>query len=143
MVLLILTLARLMLAAIFTTEGKEWATDKVQSVAPASNALMDQIAWGTGASAEAVGNTFAGAFTEAAPTSTTRITGTLSQPTTTTDRLVGTVTATSSLNITEVARTNVATPGATGQKMYMRALFTSVPVQSADSIAFTLDVVFT
>ncbi len=125
--------------AILVTEGKEWLVDKVQDVAPLSNALGRFIGWGTGVVAEAVGNTFANT-TEA---SEARTTGTLAQPTTTTDRVTGTIVATGTKSITEVMRTNTATKADAGQRLIMRALFTAVPVENLDSIAFTLDIVNT
>lgn len=121
--------------AILVTEGKEWIIDKVQDVAPISNAKMDVVLSGTGATAEAAGNNVA-TFTEV---SENRVTGTLSQPTSQTDRLVGTVTYTGSKNVTEVGRTNTTTKGHASQKLLMRALFTAVPVENLDSIEFTLD----
>lgn len=121
--------------AILTTEGKEWIIDKVQDVAPLSNAKMDVILSGTGAAAEAAGNTIA-TFTEV---SEARVTGTLSQATSLTDRLVGTVTYTGSKTVTEAGRTNTTTKGDAGQRLLMRALFTGVPVLNTDSIEFTLD----
>lgn len=125
--------------AILTTEGKEWLADKVHDLAPLTNAKMAYIWWGTGAVAEAVGNTFA-STTEA---SEARTLGTLSQPTTTTDRCVGTIVATGTKGIQESGRTNTATKGDAGQRLYMRAVYTSIPVENLDSVAFTHDVVFT
>jgi hypothetical protein len=135
--------------AIFTTEGKEWGVDKWQSVEPrpaggnggaSGPGLMDRIWWGTGASAEAAGNTM-GTSTER--TAEARTTGTLSQNTTTTDRCVGTITATGGATITEAGRTNTTTVSQAGEKLFMRALFTGVPVLTSDQITFTLDVVQT
>jgi hypothetical protein len=121
--------------AILVTEGKEWIIDKVQDLAPLSNAKMNVILSGTGATAEAAGNTIA-TFTEV---SEARVTGTLSQPTAQTDRLVGTVSYTGSKNVTETGRCNTTTKGDANQKLLMRALFTAVPVENGDSIEFTLD----
>jgi hypothetical protein len=125
--------------AIVTTQGKEWVIDKVQDLAPLSNALMRHVWWGTGAVAEAVGNTFSN-VTEATEA---RTLGTLTQPTTTTDRVVGMIQATGTKGITESGRTNTATKGDAGERLYMRALFTSVPVENTDQITFTHDVVAT
>lgn len=99
----------------------------------------DRIWWGTGVVAEAVGNTF-GNVTEA---SEARTTGTLSQITSTTDRCVGLITATGTKSITETGRTNTTTKSQAGEVLYMRALFTAVPVENTDTITFTLDVVLT
>jgi len=125
---------------VLTSEGREWIIDKLQGVAPLASsgnggALMSVIWWGTGVTAEAVGNTFA-SVTEAAEA---RVVGTLSQPTATTDRCVGTITATANKNITESGRTNTTTKGDAGQRLLMRALFTAVPVEIGDAIQFTHD----
>ncbi len=127
---------------VFPDQGKEWTTDKVQNVEPkpaGGNAagLCDRIWWGTGGVAEAAGNTFAN-VTEAAEA---RTTGVLSQPTAKTDRCVGTITATGTRNITECGRTNTTTKGQAGEALYMRTLFTAVPVETNDAITFTLDVI--
>ena len=125
--------------AILTTEGKEWVIDKLQNSAPLTDANCNVVGWGTGNAAEAVGLTFGSAgVTEAAEN---RATGTLSQPTATTDRLVATMTATGTRNITQMWRTNTTTKGDAGQRMFIYALFTSVPVESGDSIQFTVDYV--
>jgi hypothetical protein len=117
--------------AVFTTTGKQWVVDKMQDVAPSSNAKMDWIAWGTGATAEAVGNT--ALATEA---SEARVQGTLSQPAADTDRVVGTITAAGTKTITETGRFNQL---AVGGVMLMRALFTGIPLLANDRIEFTLD----
>jgi len=98
---------------------------------------MDRIWWGTGTSAEATTNTFA---TSTERVAEARVTGVLSQPTSTTDRCVGTITSTGTANITESGRTNTTIVGQVGESMLMRALMTAVPVLAADAITFTLDV---
>lgn len=130
--------------AIFPTQGKEWLVDKAQVVEarPAGGdaaGKCDRIWWGTGGVAEAVGNTFSN-VTEA---SEARTTGTLSQPTSATDRCVGMITATGTKSITETGRTNTSTKGQADEILFMRALFTAVPVENTDTITFTLDVVLT
>lgn len=114
-----------------TTAGREWVIDKVQSVAPNSNANMGWIAWGTGTTAENVTDT--ALVTEA---SEARAVATLSQPTTTTDRAVGTITATGTKNIAECGRFNQL---AVGGVLQQRHVFTAIPVVSGDQIQFTLD----
>lgn len=121
--------------AILTTEGKEWIIDKVQDVAPLTNARMNIGIMGTGAAAEAAANTIA-TFTEV---SEARPTGTLSQPTAQTDRLVFTYTFTGTKTVTEAGRTNTATKGDVGQRLLCRALFTGIPVVSGDQIEVTFD----
>lgn len=98
---------------------------------------MQYVGWGTSSTAEAVGDT--DLIAVAAPTNTTRVTGTFTQPTTTTDRCTATVTAGSTLTITEVGRFNVATVGAANQQMIQRHIFTGLPLLSGDAIVFTLD----
>ncbi len=129
--------------AIITNEGKGWVVLKVQNTAPASNALMQIITWGTGAQAEATVQTASPAFGSFTESAEARTTGTLSVPASQTDRCVGTITATGSRNITQVARTNVVTPGATGQTMLFYALFTAIPLLTGDQITFTLDMLVT
>lgn len=114
-----------------TTAGREWVIDKLQDVAPNTNAKMGWIAWGTGATAEAVGDT--ALVTEA---SEARAVATQTQPTTTTDRAVGTLTAAAGKTITETGRFNQL---AVGGVMIQRHLFTGIPLLTGDQITFTLD----
>lgn len=118
--------------AVFTTAGKQWVVDKLQDVAPNTNSKMEWVSWGTGATAEAVGNTTLG--TEAAEA---RVIGTLSQPAADTDRLVGTLTTASNQTITESGRHNQVTVA--GSIMQQRALFTGLPLVIGDQIQFTHD----
>jgi len=114
-----------------TTAGREWVIDKLQSVAPNSNAPMGWIAWGTGTNAENVADTQL--QTEA---SEARAVATLSQPTATTDRAVATITATGSKTVTELGRFNQL---AVGGVMQQRHVFTGIPVVLNDQIQGTLD----
>lgn len=116
-----------------TTAGREWVIDKLQSVAPLSNALMDWVGWGTGTTAEAVGDTQL--ETEAAET---RVQGTVSQPTATTDRVVATLEAAGTKTISEVGRFNKVDNGA-GRVLQQRHVFTGIPLLAGDRIEFTLD----
>lgn len=134
--------------AILVTQGKEWLIDKLQSVEPkpaggnggaTGPGLCDRIGWGTGNAAEAVTVIFT--TTGVTEATENRVTGTLSQPTTTTDRCVGTMTATGAKSITQAWRTNTSTKGDTGQIMFIYALFTAVPVETNDQITFTIDYV--
>lgn len=117
-----------------TTEGREWVIDKVQNVAPLSNAMMTAIGWGTGSTAEAVGDS--ALATEA---SEARVTGVLSQPTSTTDRLVGTLTAAAGKTITEVGRFNTTTKADASEIIQQRHVFTGLVLLANDRIEFTLD----
>lgn len=116
-----------------TTAGREWVIDKIQDLAPLSNAPMSYIGWGITATAEAVTD-----VQLASESAEARTLGVLSQPTTTTDRLVGTMTATGTRAIVEVGRFNKVDNGA-GRQMQQRHVFTSVPLVINDQITFTLD----
>lgn len=115
-----------------TTAGREWVIDKIQSLAPNSNAVMGWIAWGTTSTAENVADTQL-----AAEASEARAVATQSQPTTTTDRAVGTITANGTKTIVEVGRFNQL---AVGGVMIQRHVFTGIPLVVNDQIQFTLDV---
>ncbi len=125
--------------AVITNEGKGWDVLKLQNSAPASNALMTYITWGTGAQAEVTVAAAVPAFSSFTESTEARTTGVLSVPASQTDRCVGTITATAARNITQVARTNVVTVGGAGQTMLLYALFTSIPLSTGDQITFTLD----
>ena len=119
--------------AIFTTTGKAWVVDKIQEEpVGAALTLMKWIAWGTGAAAEAVGNTVLSV--EAAEA---RVVSVLSQPAADTDRSVGTITCNATpKTITECGRFNQLAAGGT---MMVRSLFTGIPMVSGDRIEFTQD----
>jgi hypothetical protein len=121
--------------AVFTTAGKQWVVDKVQSVAPNSNALMDQIGWGTGSTAEAVGNTTLHIEDTGGSPAYARVTAVLSQPSADVDRAVGTITSNGTKTITESGRVQQATGGV----MQQRSLFTGIPMLLNDRIEFTHD----
>lgn len=125
--------------AVITTEGKGWDVLKLQSTAPASNALMQFITWGTGAQAEATVAAASPAFGQFTESAEARTSGAVSVPSAQTDRCFGTITATAARNITQVARTNVLAVGGAGQTMLLYALFTSIPLATNDQITFTLD----
>lgn len=118
--------------SVLTTAGKQWIIDKIQEEpVGAALTLMKWVAWGTGATAEAVGNT--SLATEA---SEARVVGVLSQPAADTDRCVATITAAGTKTITECGRFNQLAVGGT---MQQRSLFTGIPVVSGDRIEFTQD----
>lgn len=120
---------------VYTTTGKAWVVDRCQNVELPAASLMDKIGWGTGATAEAVGNT-----TLATDASEARVTGTLSQPAADTDRVVGTITcAGAGKTITEAGRFNITTKAGANEVMLERALFTGIPLVVGDSIQFTFD----
>lgn len=117
-----------------TTQGREWVIDRLQNVELPAGALMTFVGWGTGTTAEAVGQTDL-----ATPSADARVTGTLSQPTSTTDRCVATITSGSTQTIAEVGRFNTLAKGAANQQMLQRHVFTGIPLVSGDQIQFTLD----
>lgn len=120
--------------AVIPTIGKQWIIDKVQNVAQSSNALMDWLGTGTGATAEGSGVT----ITSLTEVSEARVQGTLSQPAADTDRLVATQNYTGSKTITQAVRTNTSTKGTT-ENILLYTLFSGLPVQNGDGIQFTLD----
>jgi hypothetical protein len=117
-----------------TTQGRGWIVDRLQNVELPAGALMQFIGWGTGSTAENVTDT--DLVTQA---SEARTTGTLSQPTATTDRCVGTITSASTQSISEVGRFNIAAKGGANQQLQQRHVFTAIPLLPGDAIAFTLD----
>lgn len=119
--------------AVFTDVGRKWVIDKMRE-AIAAGTTQKYIGWGTGSTAEAVGNTAL-----ATPAAEARVAGTITSQTTTvtgdTHRVVGTLTSASTQTITEVGLFDASTSGI----MFLRALFTGIPLQNGDSIQFTLD----
>ena len=95
------------------------------------------VAWGTGTTAAAAGNT--GLETESAEA---RTSGTQSQQTTTvtndTYRVVGTITATGARAITEAGILSASTAGT----LLRRCTFDAMNLGSGDSIAFTFNTKF-
>lgn len=125
--------------AVLTTTGKQWIVDKMRATAGGAsgtaqaspNDVMKYIAWGTGATAEAVGNTaLATAAAEA------RVAGTVTSPTAALHRVVGTLTSATGQTITEVGLFDQLAVGGT---MLIRALFTGIALLSGDQIQFTMD----
>lgn len=123
--------------AVVPDQGEQWNVDKVQDVAPITNAKMQVLAVGTGATAESETVTMA-SLTEV---SEARVTGILSQPAADTDRLDATMTFAGTKTVTQAARTNTTIVGGAGQTMYFYALYTGIPVESGDSVQYLLDVV--
>ena len=113
--------------AILTATGKQFIVDRLRGTVVTE---QKYVAWGTGAAAEAVGNT---ALTT--PSAEARTLGTMSSPSAALYRVVGTITSASTQTITEVGLFDATTAGV----MMVRAIFTGVPMVSGDSIAFTLD----
>jgi hypothetical protein len=119
--------------AVLTTTGKQWIVDKMRSIngTPIGNAVvMQYIHWGTGSTAEAVGNT---ALHVAG--SEARVAGVITSPSAALHRVIGTLTADGAKTITEVGLFDATATGT----MLMRALFTGIPLVVGDQIQFTLD----
>lgn len=120
------------LATVFTNAGAAIVTNRMIQAGTAPK----NIGWGTGTTAAAVGDT--ALQTEAAPTTAGgRTVGTESRTTIsqTNDnyQVAGTVTAGSTLAITEAGLFDAVTAG----NMLIHSVFTAVNVVSADAIAFT------
>ena len=94
------------------------------------------VAWGTGAGTTAATDTTL--FTETG----TRVSGTTTQQTTSTTndtfQVVGTLTAGSSLTITNAGTFDASTSG----NLFVKGDFTGVPLNTGDSIQFTVKVQF-
>lgn len=125
------------MANVFTNAGAAIVTNRMIQAGTAPK----NIGWGTGTTAAAVGDT--ALQTEAAPTSGGgRVVGTESRVTTTvtndTYQVVGTVTATSSLAITEAGIFDATSGG----NMLIHSVFSAVNVSSGDSIQFTFGLKF-
>ena len=122
----------ILLATVFTNAGAAIVTNRMIQAGTAPK----NIGWGTGTNAAAVGDT--ALQTEAAPTTSGgRTVGTESRTTiaNTNDnyQVTGTVTAGSSLAITEAGLFDATSAG----NMLIRSVFSAVNVVSSDSIAFT------
>lgn len=119
--------------AVFTTTGKQWVVDKMRETV-AAGTTQRWIDWGTGSTAEAVGNTALHV-----PGGEARTSGAITSPSAALHRVIGTMTATGTKTITEVGLFDASTAGV----MMIRALFTGIPLVSGDQIQFTLDLTIT
>lgn len=127
----------IMLATVFTNAGAAIITNRIISAGTAPK----NIGWGIGTTAAAVTDT--ALVTESAPTTAGgRTVGTESRTTVTNTndnyQVAGTVTAGSSLAITEAGLFDAVTSG----NMLIRSVFSAVNVVSGDSIAFTFGLKF-
>jgi len=125
------------LATVFTNAGTAIPTNRIIHAGTAPK----DIGWGIGTTAAAVTDT--ALQTESAPTTAGgRTVGTESRVTTTvtndTYQVAGTVTAGSTLAITEAGLFDAVTAG----NMLIHSIFTAVNVVSGDSIAFTFQLKF-
>lgn len=127
----------IMLATVFTNAGAAIITNRIISAGTAPK----NIGWGIGTTAAAVTDT--ALVTESAPTTAGgRTVGTETRTTVTNTndnyQVAGTVTAGSSLAITEAGLFDAVTSG----NMLIRSVFSAVNVVSGDSIAFTFGLKF-
>lgn len=127
----------IMLATVFTNAGAAIITNRIISAGTAPK----NIGWGIGTTAAAVTDT--ALVTESAPTTAGgRTVGTETRTTVTNTndnyQVAGTVTAGSSLAITEAGLFDAITSG----NMLIRSVFSAVNVVSGDSIAFTFGLKF-
>jgi len=125
------------LAVVFTNAGAAIVTNRIIQAGTAPK----NIGWGVGTNAAAVGDT--ALQTESAPTTAGgRTVGTESRTTITNTndnyQVVGTVSAGSTLAITEAGLFDAVTAG----NLLIRGVFTAVNVVSGDSIAFTFGLKF-
>jgi hypothetical protein len=125
------------LATVFTNAGAAIITNRVIQAGTAPK----NIGWGVGTTTAAVAQT--ALVTESAPTTSGgRTVGTESRTTVTNTndnyQVVGTVTAVSTLAITEAGLFDATTAG----NMLIRGDFAAVNVVSGDSIAFTIGLKF-
>lgn len=126
-----------MLATVFTNAGAAIVTNRIIQAGTAPK----NIGWGIGTGGAAVGNTALG--TESVPTTSGgRTVGTESRTTITVTsdnyQVVGTVTASSTLAITEAGLFDAVTAG----NLLIRSDFSAVNVVNGDSIAFTFGLKF-
>lgn len=127
----------IMLATVFTNAGAAIVSNRMIQAGTAPK----NIGWGIGTTAAAVTDT--ALVTESAPTTAGgRTVGTETRTTVTNTndnyQVAGTVTAGSSLAITEAGLFDAATSG----NMLIRSVFSAVNVVSGDSIAFTFGLKF-
>jgi hypothetical protein len=125
------------MATVFVNAGTAIVTNRIIQAGTAPK----NIGWGIGATAAAVADT--ALQTESAPTTAGgRTVGTESRVTTTltndTYQVVGTVTAGSTLAITEAGLFDAVTTG----NMLIHAVFSAINVVSGDSVAFTFGLKF-
>jgi hypothetical protein len=114
---------------LIVNAGKDWVVDRLQSLT-GSPALTDYIAIGTGTTAAAAGDTTL--QTEVG----TRVQGTISQPTSTTDRVVSTFAAgNGTAAITETGRLTASSGGT----LLGRVVFSAINKGALDSLQVTYD----
>jgi hypothetical protein len=129
--------AIILLATVFTNAGASIVTNRMIQAGTAPK----NIGWGIGTTASAVAQT--ALVTESAPTTAGgRTVGTESRTTVTVAndnyQVVGTITATAPLAVTEVGLFDAVTAG----NMLIRSDFAAINVVAGDSVAFTIGLKF-
>jgi len=123
------------MATLLVNTGKAVITNRVKNGATGATE-PNYVAWGTGAGTTAAADTTL--FTETG----TRTAGTSTQQTTSTTndtyQVIGTLTAGSSLSITNAGLFDASTSG----NLFVKGDFTSLALASGDSIQFTFKVQF-
>lgn len=113
---------------VWTDAGQAKTVDVMET-----NGTMKHIAWGSGTTAAAVGQTALVSENAEARTS-----GTISQPSANTYRVTGTVTATGVRVVEEVGLFDASTSG----NMGVRATHGQLNLESGDQVTYTLDITF-
>lgn len=121
------------MATVFCNSGKAITTNRLKG----AGTEPVYVAWGTGAGTAAAADTTL--FTESTEA---RVAGTSTQQTTTTTsdtyQVVGTITASGAKTITNAGLFDALTVG----NLFMKGDFTGVALNSGESIAFTMKVVY-
>lgn len=113
---------------VFTDAGQAKAVDVLNA-----DGSLKFVAWGSGATAAAVGQTAL-----VAENAEARTAGTISQPSSNTYRVTGTITATAARVVEEVGLFDAASAGNLG----LRATHGQLNLESGDQVTYTLDVTF-
>jgi hypothetical protein len=117
------------MANIFTQAGEDLLADILNRIVSVPTQWF--IAWGTGAGTAAKADTTL--FTEA---SEARVVATESQPTSDTNRFVGTMTAAAGKTITNAGVLSASSAGT----LFIHSDFAGLPLAAGDKIEFTFDI---
>lgn len=121
------------MAALLTNVG---ITQIIAALFGDAHTAPVHVHWGTGTTAEAVGDTAL-----QTPSAEARVSGTGSKQTTNTSndtyQVVGSITSASSQTISEAGLFDASTAG----NMYVRGTFTGIALTSGDAIEFTMQIV--
>ena len=132
------------MATLLVNTGRAIVTSRING----SGTTPSYVAWGTGAGTTAIGDvTLFSEVNGAGAASGTRVTGTSTQQTTTvtndTYQVVGTVSASTALTITNAGLFDTATfTSGAGPTLFIKGDFTGIALNSGDSIQFTIKAQF-